>query len=264
MKHRGGAFTILELLVAMAVLCILVVMLFGMVDATTKLWRQNENDVDSYREARAALSVITDELRTMLPSTDTNYFSTNFVGTIPSQGVDGKALFFLTSLPSSAQPTNNKSDVCAVGYYLRWAKQNSGFAAADVGGLTTNGFQLFRGFYGSDITYSNIVAGKPPLTDLAQPTAAGVPQPEILARNICDLQVLCYATNGSGKLQTWTYNTNNPLPQVIEVRLTAINDELAKKLAGDQSRWTTNNAQVAASMHTFVSRIQVPQPNVQP
>ncbi|MFV0415202.1 MAG: type II secretion system protein, partial [Chthoniobacterales bacterium] len=53
LSRRG--FTILELLVAITILSVLVVLLLSMLDNTTKLWRTNENRVESYREARAAL-----------------------------------------------------------------------------------------------------------------------------------------------------------------------------------------------------------------
>jgi prepilin-type N-terminal cleavage/methylation domain-containing protein len=262
MKRRNRkAFTMLELLVAMALLTILVVMLFGMVDAATKLWRENENNVDAYREARAALNVITDDLKGLIASTNTNFFATNFVGIAPTDAaVNKSSLFFLTPFPSSAQPTNNRSDIGAVGYYLRWTKQNSGFGTTDAGDtITTNGFHLFRAIYSGDLVFSNVANGLSPLQDLAQHgKTTNAPEPEILARNICDFHILCYQTNASGNLQTWAYSAANPVPQMIAVQITAISDQLAKKLSGVQSRWTTNDAQVAKDMRTFISRVPIP------
>lgn len=257
-RARIPGFTLIELLVAMAVLCLLVVMLFSMVEAATRLWKDNENRVDAYREARAALNVITDDLRNILSSTDTNFFSTNTIGTKSADASD-TGLFFLTSMPKSGQPANNVGDVCAVGYYLQFAKQNSGFGGTNAADPTQLGYQLFRSIYGSDLTYTNVATGSSPLNNLASPTSSGGPDAEILARNIVSMSVSCYQTNASG-FQPWAYSVTTPMPQMIEVKLVAISDEAAKRLGGLKANWTTNNAVVSSSMRTFVSRLQVPKP----
>lgn len=256
----------IELLVAVAVLSVLVVMLFGLVDSATKLWRDNENRVDAFREARAALAVITSDLNSLSASANTNFLSLTAVGAA-APDADAQGLYFLTLLPPTAQPSGNKSDLCAVGYFRRWTFQNDGFGQTNASDPTRKGFHLFRSLYGSDLTYSNLLAGAPPLRDLQQPTASVAVAPEILARNILGLEFVCYAattnyTNASSQAYVpWTYATNNPLPQMIEVRLTAISDEAAKKLGGDRSRWSTNDALVEKEARTFVSRIRLRPPS---
>ncbi len=264
MKKRGhlsgraqAAFTMIELLVAMVVLSMLVLLLASMLDSATKMWRENENRADAYREARSALNLIVSDLQTVMVSTNTNYFSTNAIGSIPF-GLEGSGLYFLTDLSGDAQPGGKKGDLCAVGYYRRWVKQNSGLGGTSVQDPTKEGFQLYRTVYGSDITYSNLlVANAKPLTDLANPSAV---EPEILARNICSMEFRFYQTNATGntlRFSGWTNSSNNPMPQMIEIRMTAISDDLAKKLAGDKVRWTTNDPLVKRNMRSFVSRVQV-------
>jgi type II secretory pathway pseudopilin PulG len=269
MKRRSyswalGAFTLLELLVALVVLMLLVTMLATMVDSGTKLWRENENRADAYREARSALNIISADLSTMVVSTNTNYFSTNVIGSVPP-GMLGNGIYFLTSMSSDAQPSGSKSDLCTVGYFVRWAKQNSGFGQTNAQDPTKEGFQLYRTLYGSDITYSNLITATAPLTNLAAPSLV---QPEILARNICSLEFRFFQqnpdTNNTVKFLAWTNGltttnaTNLAMPQMIEVRITAISDELAKKLAGNSNRWTTNDVLVKQSMRSFVSRVRIP------
>lgn len=257
----------IELLVAMAVLSLLVVLLFGLVDSATKLWRDNENRVDAFREARSALAVITSDLSSLSASANPNFFSLFPVGNAASDA-DTNGLYFLTLLPPTAQAAGNKSDLCAVGYFRRWTFQNDGFGQTNAADPTRKGYHLFRSFYGSDLTYSNLLSGTPPLRDLQQPSAAGAIAPEILARNILGLEFRCFETNAAYTTNTslpayrkWTYNVNNPLPQMIEVRLTAISDETAKKLAGDQTRWTTNDALASREIRTFISRIRLRSPS---
>ena len=67
---KNAAFTLTELLVSMAILSGLIVLLFAVVDGTTKTWNQSEQRVDAFREARAALFVISRDLQTMVPSPD--------------------------------------------------------------------------------------------------------------------------------------------------------------------------------------------------
>jgi len=249
----------IELLVTIAVMAILVVMLFGMVDAAAKLWKDNENRVDAYREARAALNVISSDLRAMLASTNTNYFATNAVGSVPADIVPNEGIFFLTTLPATAQPSDNKGEICTAGYYRRWTKQNVNFGGTSGSDPTVSGYHLFRTFYGSDTTYSNLIAASAqPLKDLAQP--ADPTTAELLARNIVSLEFRYYETNapGNAQLKAWTRTTTNPLPQMIEVRLTALSDDFAKRLASDKTRWVTNDTYISNNMRTFVSRVQLP------
>ncbi len=248
-------FTMIELLVAMAVMTVLVVLLFGMVDAAAKLWRDNENRVDSYREARSALAVITSDLRTMLASKDQNFFSTNISGNNPLGASNG--LFFLTTLSPSAQPANNRGDLCAVGYYRAWERQTVYFAAGtNDDRLSKAGYHLFRTMYGSDTTFSNLNTASPrPLNNLAAAS------PEVLARNVCTLDFLLYETNPPGNAQRfklWSYRADNPVPQMIEIRLGALSDEIAKKLDGSSNRWTTNDPVVQKNLKTFISRVEIP------
>lgn len=258
---RGGTgFTLLELLVAMAVLTLLVVMLMGLVDSATKLWRQSESRVDAYREARAALNVISDELRAAIASTNSNYFSTNPVGITTGVDPNAASLFFLTTLAPSAQPPGSKSSICAVGYFRGWDKQNVNFGGINAKDPSTPGYHLFRTFYSSDQTFTNLVQGRPPLRDLAVPSSQGQPAPEILARNVCAFEVRCYTTNGitgAQKFLDWTPAIGTP-PQIVEIRITAIPDDLARRLDGNQTAWTTNSPQVQQQMRTFVSRITLP------
>jgi prepilin-type N-terminal cleavage/methylation domain-containing protein len=254
-------FTMIEILVAVAVLSMVVILLFGLVESATRLWRDNENRVDAFREARAALAVISSDLRSTTPGT--NYFSLTNIGAAAA-GANSNGLYFLARVAPTAQGGGNKSDLCAIGYFQRWAKQNDGFGQTNAADPTKQGYQLFRSFYGSDLTYSNLLNNVIPLGGLQVPEAAGAPKAEILARNILALEVDCFATNAAytNSAQAylpWVYSTNSPIPQMIEIRITAISDETARKLSGDVSRWTTNDALVAREARTFISRVTLPQ-----
>lgn len=265
-SKRGG-FSLIELLVALSVLSVLVVLLFGLVESATRLWRDTENRVDAFREARAALAVISGELRNFCATTNPDFFSTNALGNTAA-GADATGLYFLTRLPPTAQG-ENLSDLCVVGYERRWARQSAGVGQTNAADPGREGFHLFRSFHGSGLTYARLRAGTPPLADLQVPEGSGAPRSEILARNILRLEIRCFATNpvytnSADAYLAWTYSTNNPTPQMIEINLTAISDETARKLGGQTSRWSTNEPLVAREARTFSARIALPDRVVHP
>lgn len=253
---RFEGFTLIELLVAMTVLCLLVVTLFGLLDGAVKLWRENENRVDAFREARAAMNIISGDLRSYCAATNMDFFSTNDSGS--------NGLYFLSVLPPSAQPSDRgKSGLCAVGYFLRWGSQTEGLGT-NATDPTKRGLHLYRSLYASDFTYSNLVSGLNPITNLANPTDGRAVAPEILARNILSFEVRCfqinptYKSNATGTpYQSWVRSIAVPYPDMVELRLTALPEEAARRLGGASARWATNDPVVQKEMRTFVSRIRM-------
>ena len=118
-RHRNmpgkNAFTLLEMLVSMVILALLVITMTTLVDATARLWRSSEGRTDACREARAALIVLARDLRNAVAGTNLMRFNLQAGAANTTYGSN---VFFLASLPPSAQGTNSKSDVCEVGYFL--------------------------------------------------------------------------------------------------------------------------------------------------
>ena len=185
LSKKSPAFSLLELLVAISVLSILLVILLNIVQGATSLWRTSENKVEAYREARAALQVISSDLRNTLASTNTSFFRTDLTNT-PNLG-------FLATLPLSSQNTDSLSDVCTVGYFLAYNNKSP------VAGATgRQSYNLYRYFVESNETFEK-------LSDASDPTGvldfdSDFP-PEILARNIVGFNTTYFITNG-GNLTT--------------------------------------------------------------
>jgi len=248
LSKKSSAFSLLELLVAVSVLSILLVILLNIVQGATSLWRTSENKVEAYREARAALQVMSSDLKNILPTTNADFFRTNLTNT-PNLG-------FLATLPLSSQNTNSLSDVCTVGYFLAY---NNKSPVAGASGRQS--YNLYRYFVESNETFAK-------LTDASGPTDvldfdSDFP-PEILARNIVGFNATYSVTNGSGGFESWTQNATYPMPQVVEITITAVNNERTMRFGARSasSEWdtfsaNTNSPDYLKNTKTFTTRINL-------
>lgn len=258
------AFTIIELLVAMTVLALLVVMLMGLVNSATRLWRDNENRVDSYREARAAMGVISRDLSGIVSTSNKNYFLLNnfspiaAISTAPKSTNTNGTLFFLTAMPKSAQAEANRSDVCQVGYFMAYGMSSAATNAP------INTMNLYRVFLGSDDTYRLLttVLNAPVFTNVQ--SLETDPNVELLARNIVQFKVEAF-TNfpaSANSPVTWgdfSQTLDSPIPKLLKIKIVAVNQETAKKLT--QADWLkTNSAIMQQAMQTFETHVIIPDP----
>jgi prepilin-type N-terminal cleavage/methylation domain-containing protein len=259
MKRHG--FTLTELLVAMAVFTGLILLLFSVVDQTTKAWRQSEQRVDAFREARAALFVIGRDLQSFVKAHDAapadgaadfGYFFVNPDGIgntdVTFSGVasdaEGDRLFFLTAQPGGAQ-NNARGEICSVGYYLN-------YSAPPANAMTGSRdyFTLHRYFRNSDGTFEplrNYIAGSNPVLMHAASTVD-----EVLARNVVDFRVRAYRADGTSP-SPWDQRET---PAFIELSMTAYNYSVAARL--ERREWMQPPAGALASRQVFHTRVAVP------
>ena len=248
------AFSLIELLVAMAVLSLLVVMMLGLVDAATKLWRDSENRVDAYREARAALGIMSRDLRNVLATTNTNLFMLNADGAFAKAPAGAEtnadragAAFFLSALPVNAQEEGkNRSDICEVGYFLGFERLT---------GAQNQTLNLYRFFVSSDDTFVRLGGGN---------NFDGVPlagaRSELLARNIREFKVTPYAFSNNAYVP-FIPSTGQAMPDVLELTVTAVNQDAAKRFT-NRADWTSLNPpeSLTNAQQTFTTRIRLNQP----
>lgn len=214
LSKKPSAFSLLEVLVAISVLSILLVVLLNIVQGATSLWRGSENKVEAYREARAALQVMSSDLRNILPSTNFAFFRTNISG-YPS----ATNLAFLTTLPISSQNPASLSDVCTVGYSLAYDNKSPV--------STTSGrqsYNLYRYFVESNETFAKLTDPSGP-TDVLDFVSDPDSPPEILARNVVGFNATYSVTNASGGFDPWTQSVTTPMPNIVEITITAVNNE---------------------------------------
>lgn len=262
---KKTAFTVLELLVAMTLMAMLLVLLLNMVDGGVRLWRVNESRADACREARAALGIMTRDLQNALasPHSDNQFLLnatawTNLgsIENLVSDSNQGAALFFLAALPTKTQDSSsNKSDVCQVGYFMAYGKSSC------ASNTPVNTMNIYRFILSSDPTFCRL-ANPSPLFPADLSTSDQTV--ELLARNVTRFNARAYTvTNDS--LAGFTASPATPLPDLVEISISAINQESGQKLGHTLSGWTATNDTLYTNIvpqveQTFTTRIQLNRP----
>lgn len=256
---KKSGFTLLEILVTVALFSILALMLFSIVQSATVLWRENERRVDSYREARSALNVISSDLRNIFTKIDAGddektlpmVFAINSEpsnpGTPTASAVESlppavkagtSSVFFFSALPSRSQASGeNLSDVCQVGYYLAFTNDGASSSTAQPFGS----YKLFRYLRSSTPTFVNAL--KPwfentafvnLFTGIGPSISANGSINEELAFYITDFQARPMSFQGANLVETTPRMAGRLQgafePELIELTITATNSDLGRRL----------------------------------
>ena len=116
---RTGAFTLVELLVALAITVVLVLLLTSVVAATLGAWSQGRNRLDTHSNARQVLGRLGDELKGAMANPAVSGSQIQFIenaalGAVPSP-TPGTAenVFFVAPYPNLGA-----GDLCTIAYVL--------------------------------------------------------------------------------------------------------------------------------------------------
>lgn len=273
-KHsKLQAFSLVEMLVSMAVLAVLMTILFSFFNQATTAWQSSEKKISAYREARAAFYYIKRDFSNMVTSTSVKWShhedtSTLFSETDLPPGAHGDAVLFLSSVPRAGQNLNDsKSDLCLIGYYLAYRQTNSS--------LKNKSYNLYRYFQSSDTTWTapsqSMTSGNPITQGLlafiqdgstnlntllyTPPSASD----GILAHNVINFEIKAYDEDFNN-----FFAVPQPLydekPDIIEISMTIFNQETAQKFSS-ASDWhyveATGSRLQLSNAHTFHLRIPV-------
>ena len=235
-----GAFTILEVLVASAILSILVVILLGTLSATLALWRNTDNKVTADREGRCALLILGQDLANAVMPTNPALWPRLVTN-------DGGAVFlqFLTLKPQDYQDAGNVGDVCYVEY-----------------AVDTNARSLVRLFRGSADAFTNILikgafTNSPMISTNHQLVADNLlVDNRDAARRMTNL----YASINSNHFEILAAdgrpytNTNDP-PAMIEFNFAAVDPQ-----TGTNTSILANSNILLRSAGMFSFRVKLPDP----
>ena len=251
-------FTLVELVVTVAVGLLLVIFLFQIFNASLGAWRRGESQNDTYREARAALQLMTRDLSQItapIPGGAAPALVLDrYPGSIPTpQAGDeiNEELYCLTTVPNSGA-----SGLCAAGYFCLWMPDlipGTDPNAVIKRAHAPQAFALMRQFLGSGRVGApglferfQAIGGKPVLSFLdlyerTPPTLASDPQKPVstvteLCAYVWDLQFRTPAMLQTESV-TPVYGSQPPyptiLPAFVEIRFKALSAEAARQLEGN-------------------------------
>jgi prepilin-type N-terminal cleavage/methylation domain-containing protein len=226
-----AAFSLVELLVAMAVLAVLLMILLSVVNGTTRMWRTTENRVDSFRETRAALGVINNDLKALVVSREPGHFALDVTTGLPDSAIKpatANNIFFLAALPSDQQDAtdtnddkipDNASEICIVGYFLAYDSPTFGRIEPSM--------NLYRYFLSSGPSFQVLKKGGSLAKDIS--TTAGSANVEVLARNVTGFQIKAFKVGPNGP-ESFKNDGTQGLPDFLDLQITALNNESARKM----------------------------------
>ena len=217
-RHRGG-FTLLELLVTMAIGAVLLLMAATLLGRAGDSYGQGSGSMAAEREARAVLTQMAEDLAKAVWHKDTVFETAG-------EGWQRARTGFLCLQPEDAQSDDGRTgDLCAVHYYVK---------DIEVGNATVR--CLMRGFRESGEVFPALKAGpvEPLFTpeDTDEPVAFGV-----LAFEATPLR----REAGTGGLVEWTRSGDltTDSPGFVRIRLVVARRELLGKLS-TSSDWDSN------------------------
>ena len=178
---RPPAFTLVELLVSITILTVLVGVLFQVFSASATGWQRAESRADAFREARAALGLITRDLSQTIaptlftPTTPANsplqpLYPTLVLDRYPGNDTDiatkdndpFEQVHCLTLVPNATP-----SALSAVSYFCRWDDTKKTYTLARRVVNSTNTFNRFKTATNAHTT----TTGTPPTSTFSSPLA---------------------------------------------------------------------------------------------
>ena len=210
-------FSLLELLVAMAILSMLMTMMFSLLGGTISLWELGNKRIEAAQTARVGLNIIANDLRRAISDQQISYTATggNKTSTIPFLAASN-SLYGILATGKTNQPFEEFGYACT----------NN---AAPNSVMMTNRYYLVRNYSGtnsgSDFYSTNVAAGFEGTFESQFP----------IIENCIKLE-FSYANTNSGAVvftDTWSSQTN--LPAGVLVSVWVVDSRTADKIAAINS-----------------------------
>jgi type II secretory pathway pseudopilin PulG len=261
-------FTLFELLIAVGILAFLILVLTQILSATQAIWRDSEARTDPFRDARAAIELISRELSISVVDEKAPVLAFGNIYSQPSDP-DGPthnqqvyALLPMKNVTGS-NPSVNNSDICAIGFYCSWD-------------AVKRAYVLRRHYFASDETFSRLqAAGLPTTAAAVAPNSIFAPanpavapaQDEDLAAYVWDFKAVPYDYTAGTLTANATYpiTYTSVLPQFVEISFKAISPQFTRQLTAQNIGTTvwfdpTNQIyvnQILPHVREFKSRIKM-------
>jgi prepilin-type N-terminal cleavage/methylation domain-containing protein len=250
MSKQVRAFTLMEMLLALAITSVLVVLLVNVVSAALTVWEQGRNQIDTFANARQVLGRIADEISGAIaaPAPRAVEFSENLTsiqGTTPPVPITSENVFFVAPYPNVSS-----GDLCIIGY-----RHNA------------NTRTLERGFIDSQVAWKNGNATRYQSSTYSsadwqwRTIANGVLEFEIQSYSQTDLDS---ASPTPTPIASWTSTSSSPAgnaPRQIIIRIKVVDDRTMAKLTGLSPGNATYDRLANRAARQFSASVLLPPPH---
>jgi type II secretory pathway component PulJ len=246
-KH--SAFTLAELLVALALTSGLAVLLMTIVSGAMNVWQHGRNQIDTFSNARQTLNRMADELKGAIATAGQVEFSENLSAlqgtTAPVPG-SSENIFFVAPYPNSGA-----GDLCVIAYRLNadtHELQRAFLKSDDAWNVATNRYRSagYSTNFSSASTWQTI--------------ARGVLQFEIKSYSQADLDA------NTTPVPTWNSEIagtgmSGNVPRRVLLRLQTIDDKSLVRLNAVPATGAAHDRIVAQSMREFTADLSLLPPH---
>ena len=238
------AFSLVELLVAMAVLSLIVVILAQMINHVTGAWQRGEANKEKLQNIRALADFMGSELQAaMLPINRPSQTSLQFLinpSSVTTTNRNHDALFWQMPLATDS----SQGDVAEVGYFVKW----------DTTTTPANPRSLLCRYYVSPTDTANYLIYSAPtawvsdtLIGTVAPASATNNYQGLFAKNVLGLWVT--PLNSAGALIATPFDSRSgpSLPAMIDLGLVMIDARMASRITPSMKTTITSLVTAAAA-----------------
>lgn len=230
-SFRAG-FTLLEVLLSMVILSLIIVILAGMGDGASRLWRDRASKREAAGEAAAGLQMIGEDLRSAVITTNPSTL------VIPKQqgeshpGGPENGFFFISQEPDALRDPNSEGGLCAVGYFV--VPDSKKGPVGNLYRFRVSGKKATAAFSHDQ------------LTQLYAMASIDNPATELIARNILSMEVKPAPQGAHG------------MPSTLMITLRAVGGETARQLSSGPSSGPENEALLRRHLQSYTTLMRLP------
>jgi type II secretory pathway pseudopilin PulG len=248
-KNNQCAFTILEVLVSVAVLSLIVLTLTSVIDQAGKNWRRGTDRTDKRTNERAVTSFIAEEIAGALlpvdrfadPARPNIEFILNPIG-VGNTLLNGSAVFFQAPIPTYS----SAGDIPAIGYFVRWIGTSAVLCRMVISPSDAD-YQVYTTLDWINDTLLNAVA--------PADTANGYKG--FFVENVIGFWVQCFNDDGSaweaGSSRPATAGQEHTLPASVEISIVTIDSATAARTTPADKTAIISAVQAAPNAETFAA-----------
>lgn len=201
--HNRGGFSLIELLVSIAVLSLIMLMVFQMLERTQATWKKSRDSVAEYKDARVGFEAITRRLSQATLAPFWSYTKTDSSATAVANKFDRNSdLHFVSGLASDIMltpPSNSGKRVTHCMFFQAPTGYSEAASATTVGTLKYGNFPNLLNAWGYFVEFGTDVADRPAFINTLDNA------PRVRARY--RLMEYCQPTEG---LQIYAENLRDP------------------------------------------------------